>query len=216
MRYATAAEKEQMRELRATGWSYGAIAEKFDFSKRTVQYWCDDDFHEHERERHREQKRERREDPDYRRRNRDQLREYRKDPAFREHSCDYERQSHYGVLPIHYERALGDPRLAGPGGGCFLCGGTAGKGGRSGIECKLCIDHDHDCCLKGCGKCNRGLLCRKCNNRLSEKNIELHYYRVQDGKPGILSNNEVAYLEIWKQRHDLLDPEPNPWDDIRA
>ena len=43
--------------------------------------------------------------------------------------------------------------------GCGICG----KQGR------LELDHDHSCCTVSptCGKCNRGLLCRGCNSRLS-------------------------------------------------
>lgn len=31
---------------------------------------------------------------------------------------------------------------------------------------RLCADHDHRCCLKGCGRCDRGLLCHRHNRGL--------------------------------------------------
>jgi hypothetical protein len=43
--------------------------------------------------------------------------------------------------------------------------------------CHLCVDHDHTCCpgAKSCGKCIRGLICRRCNSILGGVNdsIEL-------------------------------------------
>lgn len=46
------------------------------------------------------------------------------------------------------------------GGGCGVCGQPQGKEKR-----RLAIDHSHTCCSGRvtCGKCNRGLLCEKCN-----------------------------------------------------
>ena len=35
------------------------------------------------------------------------------------------------------------------------------------IRCRLSVDHDHNCCEEGCGKCIRGLLCGWCNRRLA-------------------------------------------------
>jgi len=37
---------------------------------------------------------------------------------------------------------------------------------RTGNVHRLCVDHDHSCCEKGCKYCRRGLLCRSCNYRL--------------------------------------------------
>ena len=48
--------------------------------------------------------------------------------------------------------------------GCYICGSYE----------RLCIDHDHSCCLRNkktnqsnkCGKCTRGILCDRCNKVL--------------------------------------------------
>lgn len=45
------------------------------------------------------------------------------------------------------------------GGKCAVCGATS-PGGNSG---NWHIDHDHSCCVDGCSKCIRGLLCHGCN-----------------------------------------------------
>lgn len=52
-------------------------------------------------------------------------------------------------------------KLAAQGGVCRLCGTPPKKN-------RLCVDHDHKCCpgRKACGKCNRGLVCTKCNLHL--------------------------------------------------
>jgi hypothetical protein len=49
------------------------------------------------------------------------------------------------------------------GGGCGICGSKQSDGSRA-----MHIDHDHNCCATTptCGKCNRGVLCHKCNTSL--------------------------------------------------
>jgi hypothetical protein len=62
----------------------------------------------------------------------------------------------YGLTVEQY-----DAMLAAQGGGCAICGAVAADStGRS-----LHVDHDHNCCPgeRTCGKCVRGLLCRRCN-----------------------------------------------------
>lgn len=71
--------------------------------------------------------------------------------------------------------------------GCELCG-------VQGLP--LVIDHDHACCRKGlssrCGKCNRGVLCNRCNVRLG------HY---ENGSP-----NHDADLVWIRQAQMYLQP----------
>lgn len=54
------------------------------------------------------------------------------------------------------------------------------------IDDKICIDHDHSCCLgpKTCGKCVRGLLCDKCNRGLAHFEDNPSFFR-----------NAITYLE---------------------
>lgn len=53
------------------------------------------------------------------------------------------------------------------------------------------VDHDHSCChgKKSCGKCIRGLLCRRCNTSLG--NMRDSIERLQAG---------IAYLQKWNQK----------------
>ena len=59
----------------------------------------------------------------------------------------------FGISPEDYARMLAEQ-----GGVCAICGEPP-EGER------LAVDHGHACCPgdKSCGKCVRGLLCRRCN-----------------------------------------------------
>ena len=87
-------------------------------------------------------------------------------------------QSHlYKITPEWYAATL-----AAQGGGCAICGShDPGKN-----MARFCVDHDHACCpgTRSCGKCNRGLLCRKCNAMLGHAN----------DSPALL-RGAAAYLE---------------------
>lgn len=69
----------------------------------------------------------------------------------------YQRRYKYGLTRQGYEALL-----AVQGGTCAICYRPP-RPGRS-----LDVDHDHRCCPggKSCGKCVRGLLCRKCNSAI--------------------------------------------------
>lgn len=50
-------------------------------------------------------------------------------------------------------------------GKCSICANTEASISKTGRSYSLVVDHDHKCCPgeKTCGKCVRGLICRKCN-----------------------------------------------------
>ena len=65
----------------------------------------------------------------------------------------------YNITPEQY-----DEILARQGGHCAMCPAVvADEAGR-----QLHVDHDHSCCPgdRSCGRCVRGLLCKRCNTML--------------------------------------------------
>lgn len=68
----------------------------------------------------------------------------------------YQMKYRFGIDEAAY-RVL----LEAQGGTCAICNEPPGRE-------RLLVDHDHDCCSGGraCGKCIRGLLCRKCNSAI--------------------------------------------------
>jgi len=85
---------------------------------------------------------------------------------------------------FHWTLEQHDAMLLTQGGGCKVCD-TKEPGGMGAFH----IDHDHNCCpgKKCCGKCIRGLLCRRCNDTLG---------KVADSIE--LLKKMIAYLEQFK------------------
>ena len=63
---------------------------------------------------------------------------------------------------FHTTKEWYETKLAEQDGHCALCSRKREENGN-----RLAIDHDHGCCAKSgsCGKCLRGILCRRCNLR---------------------------------------------------
>lgn len=77
--------------------------------------------------------------------------------------------------------------LLAQGGVCAICG-TDDPGSYHG----WCLDHDHACCPqranRSCGKCDRGVLCVGCNNKMAARD-DLAFMHSSD-----------EYLTAYKQR----------------
>lgn len=67
------------------------------------------------------------------------------------HAAEYTRYARYGLTRESFEALLNSQ-----GGLCAIC---------NEVPDVVHVDHDHQCCpgLEACGRCVRGLLCRKCN-----------------------------------------------------
>ena len=65
-------------------------------------------------------------------------------------------QTNYGISIDDYDKIFESQ-----GGVCKICH-------KPPVVERLCVDHNHSCCpgLKSCGKCIRGLICRRCNSML--------------------------------------------------
>lgn len=85
----------------------------------------------------------------------------------------------FNITQIRYDDLLADQ-----GGRCKVCG-TEEPGGMGAFH----IDHNHRCCpgKKCCGKCIRGLLCRRCNDTLGKVDDNIETLRAM-----------IAYLEKYK------------------
>jgi Recombination endonuclease VII len=85
---------------------------------------------------------------------------------------------------------------------CALCG--AGPNGKNGFH----IDHDHSLCghipRKSCIKCNRGLLCNKCNTTIGHLEIFLKQMGlVPTPIYGTWLEKAVKYIQHHKTLHGL-------------
>ena len=69
------------------------------------------------------------------------------------------------ALNYRYKMTIEDYEslLISQGGHCALCESVQGDNKR-----RMTVDHDHKCCpsQKGCGRCNRGILCANCNRKI--------------------------------------------------
>ena len=80
--------------------------------------------------------------------------------------CTYEKRRLYRIAKKY--GISGDQYLemyAAQGGRCKICDVHESK-----LDKRLHIDHDHACCPGAydiCGKCVRGLICKKCNTSIS-------------------------------------------------
>jgi hypothetical protein len=111
-----------------------------------------------------------------------QQRRYWADPA---KESARKRKSKYGLSPEGRQQKLEEQ-----GHKCGVCG-TSKPGGMGDWH----VDHDHACCpgATSCGKCVRGLLCCRCNHKLSVREDVIW-----------MSQSEI-YLEKYKQLGDATN-----------
>lgn len=71
---------------------------------------------------------------------------------------EYHIKTTYGITASQYQQMLREQ-----GGVCAVCKRPETFSNNGKLP-RLSVDHNHNCCPKrSCGKCVRGLLCRKCN-----------------------------------------------------
>jgi len=88
-------------------------------------------------------------------------------------------------------------KLVEQGGHCALCSRVREENGSY-----LAIDHDHKCCAHSgsCGKCLRGLLCRRCNVRLGTLVVLLSVGLVLGVGHSGWAAKAVKYLKKYRER----------------
>jgi len=84
------------------------------------------------------------------------------------------------------------------GGHCALCPATKGS---SDGHTHLWVDHSHKCCNKSrtCGKCVRGLLCRRCNYLIGQLETLMQIGLVPNATPGTWAERALAYLKSYEK-----------------
>lgn len=85
-------------------------------------------------------------------------------------------KSNFGITLDDYMRMLEEQ-----GGVCSICR-------KPPVRERLCVDHDHSCCsgVRTCGRCIRGLICRRCNSMLGFVDDNVDRLR-----------SAIAYIERW-------------------
>ena len=95
-----------------------------------------------------------------------------------------------------------EEKLKEQSGHCALCE-TVDDGNR-----RLNIDHDHSCCSgrNNCSKCNRGLLCNSCNQRIGYLEAVLKDALVFPmlGKDQSWTGRALRYLIDWEYKHKRI------------
>lgn len=134
-------------------------------------------WHERNRERRRQTKSE------WRKQNRAKLAAQKRD-YYKRHPEMAKRKSHRAAVRHHgITLRQWDEMLIAQCGRCAICEGPMTD---------PCVDHDHACCdgeASNCGKCVRGLLCRRCNSILGYAGdvpnvltAAIHYLRIHEAK----------------------------------
>jgi len=94
----------------------------------------------------------------------------------------------YNTTVEWYEKKLRDQ-----GGHCALCAATQFTHRK-----RMGVDHDHSCCPKrGCGACNRGILCATCNYRIGQLEAVLREAQVLP-QPNSWTEKAMRYIDSYK------------------
>lgn len=96
---------------------------------------------------------------------------------------------------FHTTESWYEIKLSEQDGHCALCPREREENGN-----RLAIDHDHGCCLRSgsCGKCLRGLLCRRCNLRLGNLDEFLSLGMVLGDRHSGWFAKAVEYLNLYR------------------
>ena len=102
-------------------------------------------------------------------------------PEIQDRKLTWKLKKYFNISREEYNRLLQSQ-----GGVCAICKKPPGS-------VRLCVDHDHACCPRddgSCGKCIRGLLCRKCNRTLGflEDSVEI-------------AESLISYLKKFQENH---------------
>lgn len=111
-----------------------------------------------------------------------------------EYSHAHALKEKYKMSPEQYKETIRSQ-----GGHCALCPAVVSWGNR-----KLSVDHDHACCpgKTACGKCNRGILCATCNQRIGRLEEVLECTIELRVKPGTWYEAAMLYIDKYKTQKE--------------